>query len=60
MFDLHAYDEQLKPCPFCGEKAEVVYEQGWYKVGCCECWCQTQGFHDLEDAIKAWNKRINE
>ena len=49
----------LKPCPFCGAKAEVgefnmVNE---YTVGCTECPAWMEGFSSHYNAIKAWNTR---
>jgi hypothetical protein len=56
--------EELKPCPFCGSKAFVKYEEGSaLLVGIyCEntnCGIQpfTSLFDDLDETIKAWNTR---
>lgn len=59
---------ELKPCPFCGGKAEItmhVDDYGTYYVVCCmtdKCrgsedysWSET---HNVEEAIKAWNRRM--
>lgn len=50
--------ELLKPCPFCGEeKIEVLQDA----LGCWYCACINCFEHfEKEDAIKAWNKRVNE
>ena len=59
---------KLKPCPFCGEKAELYGKCGrWknYNVGCCNGKCFMQPRTDFygdnkEEAIEAWNKRVSE
>ncbi|MEA2037283.1 MAG: Lar family restriction alleviation protein [Nanoarchaeota archaeon] len=53
---------KLKPCPFCGGKAEVMEKTDddhvWCKiVSCYSCWAKTGLFDKREDAIKAWNTR---
>lgn len=49
--------EVLKPCPFCGGKAETrLAHDGW----CVECQsCFVQAAHDLieDKSIRAWNRR---
>lgn len=55
-------DEGVKPCPFCGGKADPGHYKGSYKddeyylVMCMECFARTVG-DTLEDAIAAWNRR---
>ena len=50
---------EIKPCPFCGGKAEVLYT-GKYECfircrrGCAE---QTRLYKMKGSAIKAWNRR---
>lgn len=55
----------LKPCPFCGGKAEMLiseYEDSRkeYLVACTECdgmvecWRETE-----EEAVEQWNRRVN-
>lgn len=63
---IKAYEEQIKPCPFCGGKARLYNRLGLWWVSCaslrdeCESECRTRVF-DLPDmAVKAWNKRGGE
>ena len=48
---------ELKPCPFCGGKAEcfTVNSASW--VYCTDCRCETWGCDTPEEAIATWNKR---
>lgn len=63
---------KLKPCPFCGAKAEVIsrFGQDVYRVECTECSAVMGSrnkevfgsgkqlyFDSEEKAITAWNKR---
>ena len=51
----------LKPCPFCGNKAEIDFfesECTWY-IGCTNCTCEIQDLSE-EKAISAWNNRHDE
>ena len=63
--------EELKPCPFCGGKAEI--ETGVSKMGayarcyCKKCGARTRESKDVShngsfvfDAIRAWNRREEE
>lgn len=51
--------EDLKKCPFCGGKAEIVgYKIFW--VICKECTAETKSFDTREEAIEAWNRRVKE
>lgn len=68
--------EELKPCPFCGNKAKVKCvgkghnraELG-VKVECCYCGCGTEviypiaymSFESRQDlVIRNWNRRVGE
>lgn len=58
---------KLKPCPFCGSKAELkdlIYRANCGYAVCCtniDCRVSTiytlYSWHSKEDAIKAWNTR---
>lgn len=60
----------LKPCPFCGGKAQLDHNQGGILtrsyVRCNSCGCKTWEFtisteesSDME-AIEAWNRRVGD
>lgn len=55
--------EELKRCPFCGKKADVIALRGYgrpdYYVSCQGRNCVEQkGFYASKaNAIKAWNRR---
>ena len=57
--------KQLKPCPFCGGKADeftlLKNDVRIRYVIQCENQCSsTYPVDSEEEAIKAWNKRVNE
>jgi len=59
--------EKLKPCPFCGGKAEVVDYglTGKLKVvQCSDCGARTRVFDPYikfgESGIEAWNRRVSD
>ena len=59
--------EELKPCPFCGGKAELVDYgiSGEYKVvWCFECGARTRMFYAEifrgRKAIEEWNRRVKD
>jgi Lar family restriction alleviation protein len=60
---IKAYEEQLKPCPFCGGKARlktwVIDLETYYIVCCrkCEVMPCTASHTNIKYAVKAWNKR---
>lgn len=61
---------KLKPCPFCGGKADVdsyYSNNGFfdeptkiYKVFCQDCLCQTDEEYIKDKAIESWNRRTND
>lgn len=58
-------DKQLKPCPFCGGKAELVDTGYWSSVMCEQCKAVSKSFNhsgkhcSADKAIEAWNRRVN-
>lgn len=59
-------DKTLKPCPFCGEKASILFACGnlYYgtKISCSKCFASVDSYSNkkgLRDtiAIKKWNRR---
>ena len=52
---------ELRKCPFCGGEAETYsyYFNEWY-IGCVECSCDLGVFDTKEEAIEAWNRRVND
>jgi hypothetical protein len=55
------YNDNLKPCPFCGEEAwlnHVEFNDGdiWYNPSCSKCnggW--NENYSTKDEAINAWN-----
>ncbi|WP_407310947.1 Lar family restriction alleviation protein [Desulfosporosinus sp. SB140] len=60
--------ENLKPCPFCGGKAEIRtyhrHDEDEYSVWCTSCYknklisLNTFSYPNKEDAIATWNRRV--
>lgn len=51
----------LKPCPFCGGKAEYHYDCDMVKVRCSNYDCQCElvtWFDEPEEAAEEWNRRV--
>ena len=53
---------ELKPCPFCGAKAQFVKLNNGVCYVRCPNFCSEQGltFKIEEEAIEAWNRRTPE
>ena len=57
---------ELKPCPFCGGKAEIVnVNMGkFFDVSCKHLWCRGYAesvmYNTEVEAIEAWNHRAGE
>jgi len=50
---------ELKPCPFCGEKAHIEYNDDFFEwnICCSQCPCDI-GFEPSKDKIiEKWNTR---
>lgn len=57
---------ELKPCPFCGGKARLIYAYQASAVKCQKCKVWGKFFHDhyeqgdsKADAIEFWNRRAD-
>lgn len=51
---------KLKPCPFCGGKAELFQDyMGWYVIECTACGNGTLHFANSDGAVNAWNRRAD-
>ena len=53
---------ELKPCPFCGGKAEVGGSRGCYNAGChqinsCRICAFTVNCRTKKEAVELWNTR---
>ena len=53
-------NNELKPCPFCGGEARLSEDKDYqiYSVVCSECDAATNNYGIKQDAIDAWNKRV--
>ena len=64
---------ELKPCPFCGGKAELTHERDSFlnfaiysAIMCSKCGVKSPRFQQKcatasdEEAAKAWNRRVSE
>ena len=59
-------NEELKPCPFCGSgeyeswfKDDIIkHRQIDYHISCHCCHASTAKHSTLEEAIEAWNRRV--
>ena len=49
---------ELKPCPFCGGKAILYIDCGYYIAECEDCEAMSGEHETEEETIKAWNKRV--
>ena len=53
---------KLKPCPFCGGKAEQINYADLFNIGCLKCRIKTdmslRNEYAVEQAIQAWNRRV--
>lgn len=65
--------EELKPCPFCGEKAKRITtpssgitgqlvrpDSGSYFIQCEHCFAKSGRAESIKDAYASWNMRYDE
>lgn len=58
--------EKLKPCPFCGGKAEMLINEyndsrKEYLVACAECDGMVERWRETEEeAVEQWNRRVSD
>lgn len=56
-------ESELKPCPFCGDKAEIIAFSESHKIKCenptCKTKPSTRWFSHEKEAIEAWNTRAD-
>ncbi len=52
--------EEFKPCPFCGGEAGLFAYKTFVDcaVRCKSCYNGTDEYRNKEDAIEAWNRRV--
>ena len=57
---IKANKQELKPCPFCGGKAEFRHHgyTGYMFVQCQKCCCNSLISMDIKKVVYAWNKRV--
>lgn len=59
-------EEELKPCPFCGGKAEILdiddgENAGGSCVSCTQCLASSNvEFEFKENFVSNWNRRMND
>lgn len=58
--DKQAHTVKIKPCPFCGGEADVdIGNFGGMVCYCKQCFSQGKQCNTEEEAIEAWNRRID-
>lgn len=52
---------ELKPCPFCGQKAEIYQLNNKFESMCTNCTATIEWlFESEQEAAEAWNRRVND
>jgi len=53
--------DELKPCPFCGNKdiQRYNYVNEKFRVTCRDCRNTTKDWDGVDDAIEKWNTRVD-
>lgn len=52
-------EKELKPCPFCGGRAQMNYDGARKLILCSECLIRTESYDTYEKARDVWNRREN-
>jgi len=53
-------NNELKPCPFCGDKKPMLLDNhpgNYSSVECRTCYVETADYPTIEEAIVNWNSR---
>jgi Lar family restriction alleviation protein len=56
---------ELKPCPFCGGRVEIIKNHLYgtvvgYTPYCQKCGCELKQYGSKQNAEKAWNRRATD
>lgn len=52
-------ETKLKPCPFCGGRAQMNYAGAQKLILCPKCLIRTESYDTYEKARDVWNKRAH-
>lgn len=59
-WEVEEKEEELKPCPFCGNEPKIWLNHGYHFIYCLGCSVRTVNCSKKEHATEAWNRRVNE